>query len=161
LGVTLFGWAAPLRKRLLFAGLVCVGPTLWYLPFTGAEVLSWSLAVLAVIALDARRYGLAAAAAGLKAIQNPPQVVRCGAVVVRGGGRVRERAGVPPGGVLLHPLRHPEPHRPGRHQPPRHLPRPDLGAGDRPEPGPPPVRPGVAGGRGRWGRGPAVPAERR
>src|SRR5262249_40577791 len=54
LGVTLFGWAAPLRKRLLFAGLVCVGPTLWYLPFTGAEVLSWSLAVLAVIALDAR-----------------------------------------------------------------------------------------------------------
>lgn len=77
--VVLFAWGAPLGKRLSFGALVCVGPVLWYLSFTGTELFSWSLAVMGLVAYDARRYGWAAAAFAAASTQNPTLVFLCGA----------------------------------------------------------------------------------
>lgn len=76
-------WAdGPVGRRVLFALLVGVGPAAWYVPFTGAEVFSWSLATLAVVGLDTRRYAGAGLAAGLAATQNPPLLLLAAVPVV-------------------------------------------------------------------------------
>jgi hypothetical protein len=74
-GLVLFrGRGTPLR-RVCFALLGCVTPVVWYLPFTGAEVFSWSLVTIAMVGLDTERYARSAWAAGLAATQNPPLVL--------------------------------------------------------------------------------------
>jgi hypothetical protein len=78
----LFGLSGSVFRRVVFAGLVSAGPVFWYVQWTGAEIYSWSLAVMAVVALDTRRYGLAAALAGLGAMQNPPLVCLAGAAIL-------------------------------------------------------------------------------
>jgi hypothetical protein len=80
--VVLFVWPVPLGKRLVYLGLVCVGPVLWYLSFTGTEVFSWSWTVLALVAYDARKYGWAATAAAVASTQNPTLVFLCGAALL-------------------------------------------------------------------------------
>jgi hypothetical protein len=79
--VVLFLWDAPLGKRLVYCGLVCIGPVLWYLRFTGTEVFSWAFAVMAVVAYDARKYAWSSVAAALASIQNPTLVFLCGAAI--------------------------------------------------------------------------------
>jgi hypothetical protein len=79
--VVLFMWSAPLGKRLAYGGLVCIGPVLWYIPFTGTEVFSWAFAVTAVVAYDARKYAWSSVAAALASTQNPTLVFLCGAAI--------------------------------------------------------------------------------
>ena len=83
-----FGVGPPLR-RWGFLLLACVGPPIWYLPFTGAEVFTWALVVVALVALDNRSYPVAAFAAGLGATQNPLAGLFVAAVV---GLSVREKS---------------------------------------------------------------------
>jgi hypothetical protein len=80
--VVLFVWNAPIGKRLTYCGLVCVGPVLWYLKFTGTEVFSWAFAVAAVVAYDARKYAWSSAAAAVAATQNPTLVFLSGAAIL-------------------------------------------------------------------------------
>ena len=72
IGMTLFGSSAPVGQRLALAGLAAVGPVVWYLTWPGAEVFSWALVLIGVVAYRDRRYGWAGLAAGLAATQNPP-----------------------------------------------------------------------------------------
>ncbi len=92
LGVALFGSSAPLAPRLALAGLAAVGPVVWYLRWTGAEVFSWALVLVAVVAYRDRRYGWAAAAAGLAATQNPPAAFLGAAAVAAAAWEGRWRA---------------------------------------------------------------------
>jgi hypothetical protein len=94
LGVALFGSSAPLPKRLALAGLASVGPAVWYVAYTGAEVYSCSLGLLAMVALDNRRHGWAAAAAGLGALQNPPLVFLAAAITALAAWRRQWRSAV-------------------------------------------------------------------
>lgn len=70
--VVVFRMRAPPRSRLLFAALATATPVLWYLPWPHPEVYSWAFTLLALVALHARRYPAAAAAAAVAALQNPP-----------------------------------------------------------------------------------------
>jgi len=72
LTVTVFGSSAPLAQRLALATLAGLGPVLWYLPWQGAEVFSWALGLIAVVAYRDQRYAVAGWAVGLAATQNPP-----------------------------------------------------------------------------------------
>ena len=81
-GFALFGSSAPIGERLALAVLATVGPVVWYLAWPGAEVFSWALALIAVVAYRDRRYGLAGLAVGLAATQNPPLVFLGGAAVL-------------------------------------------------------------------------------
>jgi hypothetical protein len=82
LAVTLFGSSAPPAQRLALAALATVGPVVWYLTWPGAELFSWALALMAVVAYRDRRDGWAGAAAGLAATQNPPLIFLGGAAVL-------------------------------------------------------------------------------
>ena len=70
------------RDRLTFAALLLASPVVWYVTFTGVEVFTWALVIAAVVALDRRRHGVAAFAAGLAATQNPPLVLLAGVPVL-------------------------------------------------------------------------------
>lgn len=72
LGVVLFTGRGRPADRLALAATLGFTPVMWYVTFTGAEVFCWTFAVLALVALDRERYGLAAALAGVAAAQNPP-----------------------------------------------------------------------------------------
>ena len=71
LAVVLFGSDAPIRERLALASCAAIGPLFWYVEWTGAEVFSWSLTLISVVAYRDRRYGIAGFAAGLASTQNP------------------------------------------------------------------------------------------
>ncbi|MCS6863906.1 MAG: hypothetical protein RMJ56_02375 [Gemmataceae bacterium] len=79
LAVVLFVWDAPDGKRWLYAGLITVGPVLWYLEFTGSEIFSWAFITMAIVAYDSNRFALCSAAAALAALQNPTLIFFCGA----------------------------------------------------------------------------------
>ena len=81
IGVTLFGSSAPVGQRLALAVLAAAGPVLWYIAWTGAELFSWAMVLIAVVTYRDRRYAWSAAAAGLAATQNPP-IILFGAVAV-------------------------------------------------------------------------------
>jgi len=70
--VVLFRWEVPAGKKLAFVALAFVGPAMAYLPFTGAETFTWANAVLAVVALDQRKFARCSLFACLGATQNPP-----------------------------------------------------------------------------------------
>jgi hypothetical protein len=74
-GVALAAAPGPLSQRLAFVLLATVTPVLWYLTFTGVEVFSWALAVVALVAVERRWYWQSALAAALAATQNPPMVL--------------------------------------------------------------------------------------
>lgn len=98
-GVVLFGSKAPVGERVALAGLAAVGPAVWYLDWPGAELFCWALVLIAVAAFRDRRDGLAGAAAGLAATQNPTAVFLGGVAVVaaaaerRWGAAARAAAG--------------------------------------------------------------------
>jgi hypothetical protein len=98
-GFAVFGSSAPVGERLALAALAAVGPVVWYLAWPGAELFSWALALIAVVAYRDRRYAAAGLAAGLAATQNPPLVFLGGAAVLaaawerRGGSAVFAAAG--------------------------------------------------------------------
>lgn len=79
LAVTLFGSKAPIRERVAMVCFAAVGPMFWYVEWTGAEVYSWSLTLISVVAYRDRRYGLSGFASGFAAMQNPT-IVFIGAV---------------------------------------------------------------------------------
>ncbi len=83
----LFAGSADRRRRWSFAALVVVGPVLWYLPWPHPEVYTWAAVCLALLLLREERYGLAAFAASLGALQNPP--VACLAALVVGSALAR------------------------------------------------------------------------
>ncbi len=91
-GVALFGSRAPLRERFALVGLATIGPAVWYLDWAGAELYSWSLGLMAVVAYRDRRYPLAALAAGLAAIQNPPAGLFAAAAVLAAASAGRWRS---------------------------------------------------------------------
>lgn len=70
--VVLFAWEVPPAKKLAFVALAFVGPAVAYLPYTGAETFTWANAVLAVVALDKKKYARCSLFACLGAMQNPP-----------------------------------------------------------------------------------------
>lgn len=70
--VVLFAWDVPWPKKLAFVALAFVGPAIAYLPYTGAEAFTWANAVLAVVALDNKKYARCSLFACLGATQNPP-----------------------------------------------------------------------------------------
>lgn len=82
LALVLLPGAGTGRDRLTFAALLLASPVVWYVTFTGVEVFSWSLVIVAVVALDRQRHGTAAFAAGLAATQNPPLVLLAGVPVL-------------------------------------------------------------------------------
>ena len=86
-GVAGFAGVGPPVRRAGYLLLTCVGPAVWYLPFTGAEVFTWTLVVSAFVFLDRRQYAVAAFAAGLGATQNPLAALFVAAVV---GASLRE-----------------------------------------------------------------------
>ena len=62
-------------QRAAFVLLAAVTPVLWYLTFTGVEVFSWALAMVALVCVERRWYWQSALAAALAATQNPPMVL--------------------------------------------------------------------------------------
>lgn len=70
--VVLFAWDVPWPKKLAFVALAFVGPAIAYLPYTGAETFTWANAVVAVVALDRKKYARCSLFACLGATQNPP-----------------------------------------------------------------------------------------
>ncbi len=88
-GVAGFASVGPPVRRAGYLLLTCVGPPVWYLPFTGAEVFTWALVVSSLVFLDRREYAVAAFAAGLGATQNPLAALFVAAVV---GLSLRERS---------------------------------------------------------------------
>lgn len=78
----LYGMAGPLARRLRFVALSLVSPAVWYLPYTGPEMMTWSLVTMAVISLDRGWYPATAFLAGLAATQNPPIVLLVGMAVL-------------------------------------------------------------------------------
>lgn len=70
------------HQRAAFVLLAGVTPVLWYLTFTGVEVLSWALATTALVCLERRWYWQSALAAALAGTQNPPMVLLAIAPVV-------------------------------------------------------------------------------
>lgn len=101
-GFALFGSSAPIGQRLALVVLATVGPVVWYVAWPGAEVFSWALALIAVVAYRDRRYGLAGLAVGLAATQNPPLVFLGGAAVLAAAWERHWRsAAVAAGGTAL------------------------------------------------------------
>jgi hypothetical protein len=82
IGVALFGPSAPVGQRAALVALSGAGPVIWYLPWPGAEIFSWSLALIAVVTYRDRRYVWAGLAAGLAATQNPPVILLGGVAVL-------------------------------------------------------------------------------
>lgn len=58
-------------RRHALAALLLASPIVWYTLFTGGEVFSWALGVMALVALDRGHTAVSAALAGLGAAQNP------------------------------------------------------------------------------------------
>ncbi|MEP7118031.1 MAG: hypothetical protein ABI880_10635 [Acidobacteriota bacterium] len=79
------------RQRLAFVLLAGATPVVWYLTFTGVEVFCWSLAVVALVALDRGWYWASALATGLAATQNPPMVFLAAVPVVMAATRHEPR----------------------------------------------------------------------
>lgn len=75
IGVALGAGPGSFGQRAAFVLLATVTPVLWYLTFTGVEVFSWALGVIALIAVERRWYWQSALAAALAATQNPPMVL--------------------------------------------------------------------------------------
>ena len=88
LAVTLFGSNAPIRERIAMVCFAAVGPIFWYVEWTGAEIFSWSLTLISVVAYRDRRYGVAGLSAGLAATQNPT-IIFMGAIAVLQAARER------------------------------------------------------------------------
>lgn len=76
--VVLFEWQAPLANRLAIAALSTCSPVVLYLRWMSHEVFTFSCVLVALVAIDYRRHGWAAAIAACGAMQNPP----VGAVVL-------------------------------------------------------------------------------
>ena len=94
IGVTLFASRAPVGERLALAGLATVGPVLHYVNWQGAEMFSWSLGLMGVVAFREGRYGWAGLASGLAATQNPPAVFLGAAAVLAATWQGRWRTAV-------------------------------------------------------------------
>jgi hypothetical protein len=75
IGIVLFRRRGSIGWRILFALLLGVSPAIWYIPFTGAELFSWSLCAISITCLDDDRHAWSALTAGLAATQNPPLVL--------------------------------------------------------------------------------------
>lgn len=72
--VTLFHHHTAPRRRWMLAGLSAVGPVIWYLRWPHPEVFTWACVLISLVCLNNRRHALAAAAAALGAMQNPPVI---------------------------------------------------------------------------------------
>ena len=72
--VTLFHHHSAPRRCWMLAGLSAVGPVIWYLRWPHPEVFTWACVLISLVCLNNRRHALAAAAAALGAMQNPPVV---------------------------------------------------------------------------------------
>lgn len=75
LAVVLFLNRRPLKERIAFALLATVTPVIWYVEFSGTEVFSWALGVMALVALGNGRYAVSGLLIGLSATQNPPHLL--------------------------------------------------------------------------------------
>ncbi len=71
-GMALFLGSEKRRDRVWLLLLSLVGPVIWYLLWPHPEVFTWGAVLAAVVLLRAERYGWAALAASLGALQNPP-----------------------------------------------------------------------------------------
>lgn len=70
-----FCYGNPQRsRRLPFLALAAIGPVLWLLRWPHPEVFTWCCALVSLTLLGRERYGLAAAAAAVGSLQNPPLV---------------------------------------------------------------------------------------
>jgi hypothetical protein len=81
IGVTLFASSAPIAQRVAMVALAATGAIVWYIPWTGVEIFSWALALIAVVTYRDRRYAWTGLAAGLAATQNPT-IIFVGGVAV-------------------------------------------------------------------------------
>jgi hypothetical protein len=81
-GVALFVSRAPVAQRVALVALAASGTVLWYIPWTGAEMFSWSLVLIAVVTYRDRRYVWSGVAAGVAATQNPPIILLGGVAVL-------------------------------------------------------------------------------
>jgi len=92
----------PRGERLAFALLATVTPVVWYLEYTGTEVFSWALGMMALVALGNGRYAVSGLLLGLSATQNPAHLL-LGAVpglAALFSGRWRSAAGCAAGGAV-------------------------------------------------------------
>ncbi len=92
----------PPAERIAFALLATVTPVVWYLEYTGTEVFSWALGVMALVALGNGRYAVSGLLIGLSATQNPAHLL-LGAVpglAALFNGRWRSAAGCALGGAV-------------------------------------------------------------
>ncbi len=62
-------------RRLLFIALAAVGPVIWLLRWPHPEVFTWCCAMVSLTLLGRKRHGLAAAAAAVGSLQNPPLIL--------------------------------------------------------------------------------------
>jgi hypothetical protein len=62
-------------KRLLFLILSMTGPVVWFLRWPHPEVFTWCCVLVSLTLLGRERYGLAAAAAAVGSLQNPPLIL--------------------------------------------------------------------------------------
>jgi len=74
-GLVLFNGRARHGDRLWLLGLAGIGPVIWYIHWPHPEVFTWSMALAAVHLLREERFGWAALAASLGALQNLPLIL--------------------------------------------------------------------------------------
>ena len=91
------GRAAPSAARVALLALATIGPVLWYVQWPHGEVFVWCCVVTALVSLDERRYGRAAAIAAIGALHAPPVALLAGLSVAfaafdRAPGRARRVA---------------------------------------------------------------------
>ncbi len=73
-----FAWVQGNRersRRLLFIALAVVGPVLWFLRWPHPELFTWCCVMVSLTLLGRKRHGLAAAAAAVGSLQNPPLIL--------------------------------------------------------------------------------------
>lgn len=82
------GRVAPSRERIALLALATVAPVLWYVQWPHGEVFVWCCVVMALVSIDERRYGRAAAASALGALHAPPvALLACLSVVLSASDR--------------------------------------------------------------------------
>ena len=91
-GFVLFHGRERRRERLLLLALSAIGPVIWYVRWPHPEVFTWSAALIAVVLLRQDRFGWAAIAASLGALQNPPLFLLALLAVVLAASRRNWRA---------------------------------------------------------------------